>query len=219
MKLSPAPRRTASIPGTAAPALEGDLAGGQRLTVLALHEPIRVLLEYVAAGLGDERTHPDGGLEALLADGLEHAPHVAAEGRAGFQPIAHGGLVAVVKLDVLELRRILDDGRQIVHHVFGGDAGAEAIPTAPAGGRSLEAQRRMVPVDALGEPGEQRGPIAPAGEGELFEVPGFAGLEREAFGIEHDFDRFLAQEEAAAEAMATGEAEQHGVAAGRGERH
>src|ERR1035437_8207931 len=54
------------IPGTAAPALEGDLAGGQRLTVLALHEPIRVLLEYVAAGLGDERTHPDGGLEALL---------------------------------------------------------------------------------------------------------------------------------------------------------
>src|SRR5450759_2142821 len=126
------------VPGAAAPSLEGDLVGGERLTVLALHEPIRVLLEDVAAGLGEARTHPAGGLEALLADRLEHAPHVAAEGLAGFQPIAHGGLVAVVQLNVLELRRILDDRREIVHHVLTGDAWAEAIPTAPAGGRSLE---------------------------------------------------------------------------------
>ena len=163
--------------------------------------------------------HPDGGFEALLADGLEDALHVAAEGFAGFQPIAHGGLVAVVKLDVFELRRVVDDGREVVHHVFGGHARAEAVPTAPAGGRSLEAQRRMVLVDAVGERGEQRGAIGAGGEGELLEVPGFAGGEREAFGIEHDFDGFRAQVEAAVEAVATGEGEQHGVAAGRGEGH
>ena len=62
--------------------------------------------------------HPDRGLEALLADRLEHALHVAAEGLAGFQPVAHGGLIAVVELDVFELRRVLDDGVEIVHHVL-----------------------------------------------------------------------------------------------------
>ena len=50
---------------------------------------------------------------------------------------------------------------------------------------------------------------------ELFEVPGFAGRERETFGIDHHFDGLRAQIEAAVEAAATGEAEQHGLAAGR----
>ena len=77
----------------------------------------------------------------------------------------------------------------------------------------------MILVDAIGQPGEQRGAIGAAGEGELFEIPGFAGREREAFGIEHHFDGLRAQEEAAVEAMATGEGEQHGLAAGRRERH
>ena len=45
------------------------------------------------------------------------------------------------------------------------------------------------------------------------------GAEREALGIEHHFDRFRAQEEAAVEALATGEGEQHGLAARRRERH
>ena len=178
-----------------------------------------MLLEDVAAGLGDERAYPDGGLEALLADRLQHALHVAAEGLAGFQPVAHGRLIAVVQLDVFELRRVLDDGGEIVHHVLAGDARAETIPAAPAGGRSLEAQRRMVLVDPVGEPGEQCGAIGAAGEGELFEIPGFAGSEREALGVEHDFDGFRTQEEAAVEAVAAGEGEQHGLATGRSERH
>ena len=178
-----------------------------------------MLLEDVAAGLGDERGHPDGGLEALLADRLQHALHVAAEGLAGLQPVAHGRLVAVVELDVFELRRVLDDGGEIVHHVLAGDARAETIPAAPAGGRSLEAQRRMVLVDPVGQPGEQCGAIGSAGEGELFEIPGFAGSEREALGIEHHFDGFRTQEEAAVEAVATGEGEQHGLATGRSQRH
>ena len=38
---------------------------------------------------GDEGRDPDGGLEVQCADFLEHAADVAAEGLAGFQPIAH----------------------------------------------------------------------------------------------------------------------------------
>ena len=178
-----------------------------------------MLLEYVAAGLGDERAHPNRRLEALLADRLQHALHVAAEGLAGFQPVAHGGLIPVVKLDVFELRRILDDGSEIVHHVLSGDARAEAIPTAPAGRRSLEAQRRMVLVDPIGQPGKQCRAIGAARESKLFEVPRFARSQREPFGIEHHFNRFRPQEEAAVEPVATGKAKQHGLAARRSERH
>ncbi len=61
------------VPGAMAPSLESDLVGRERLAVFALHEPVGMLLEDVAAGFGDERTHPDGGLEALLANGLEDA--------------------------------------------------------------------------------------------------------------------------------------------------
>ncbi len=77
----------------------------------------------------------------------------------------------------------------------------------------------MILVDAGGEPGEQRGAIGSGGEGELLEIPGFAGREREALGIEHDFDGFRTQEEASVEALATGESEQHGFAARGREGH
>src|SRR3954452_7256338 len=103
------------------------------------------------ARLGDERRDPEGRLEALLADGLEDALHVAAEGLPRFQPVAHRGLIAVVELDVLELRDILRDGGEIVHDVAGGDARSEAIPTAPAGGRVFEVKRRVIRVDSRGE--------------------------------------------------------------------
>ena len=207
------------VPGAAAPALEGDLVGGERLAVGVLHEPVGMLLEDVATGFGDERRHPDGGLEALLADGLQHFLHAAAEGASGFQPVAHGGLVAIVELHVLELRRVFGDGGEVVHHVLGGDARAEAIPTAPAGGRRGELQGRMIHGDAAGELVEQLGAIGAGGEEELLEIPGFAGSEREAFGIEHDLDGFRPQVETAVESPAACETEQLRFAAGRGEGH
>jgi len=82
-----------------------------------------------------------------------------------------------------------------------------------------KAKGRVIATDAVGESGEQRGAIGAGGEGEFFEVPGFAGGEGEAFGIERNFDGIGAQEEAAVEAVATGEGEQDGFAAGRGEGH
>ena len=74
-------------------------------------------------------------------------------------------------------------------------------------------------VDAGSQLGEQRGAIGAGRVEELFEVPGFAGAEREAFGIEHHLDGFRTQVEAADEAAATGEREQHGGSAVRGEGH
>ena len=37
------------VPRAVAPALEGDLVGGERLAVVALHEPVGMLLEDVAS--------------------------------------------------------------------------------------------------------------------------------------------------------------------------
>src|ERR1051325_9195115 len=71
------------VPRTAPPPLERDLVRGKRLAIFALHEPVGMLLKHVRTGLGDERRHPDGRLETLLADVLQHLLYAAAERAAG----------------------------------------------------------------------------------------------------------------------------------------
>src|SRR5262249_60025086 len=103
----------------------------ERLAVVVLHEPVRMLLKDVRAGFGDERRHPDRWFEALLANRLQYVLHAAAERAARLEPIAHRGLVAVVKLYVLKLGRILLDCGEVVHHVLRGGTRAKRITTAP----------------------------------------------------------------------------------------
>ena len=71
------------IPRAAPPSAEGDLVRRERLAVGAFHEPVGMLLKQVGTRLGDERRHPDRGLEAAPPDLFEHALHVAAKGFAG----------------------------------------------------------------------------------------------------------------------------------------
>ena len=136
-------RAVQRVPRTAPPALEGHLVRGQRLAVLALHEPVGVLLEEVRPGLGNKRRHPDGGLEALLADGLEHALHIAAERRRRFPASRPWQADSRRRSGRTSAAARLLDRREIVHDVLRRDPRPEAIPTAPPRRRILELQRRM----------------------------------------------------------------------------
>src|SRR5215468_1886232 len=103
-----------------------------------------MLLEDVRFLLGDKRCNPDRRLEPTRADLFEHSLHVSAEGRSGFEPVAHGRLITIVDLNVFETRHFLRDEVEIVEHLLRRDARTEAIPGAPAGRRSLPAQGRMI---------------------------------------------------------------------------
>src|SRR5206468_8343782 len=103
-----------------------------------------MLLEDVRIFLSDERRNPDRRLKAPRSNLLEHSLNVAAESATRFQPVAHGGLITIVDLNVLEAGRILRDEVEIVEHLLGRDARTEAIPGAPSCRRSLPAQGRMI---------------------------------------------------------------------------
>lgn len=77
----------------------------------------------------------------------------------------------------------------------------------------------MVEADAARQLLEQCGAVRARGVQELFQVPRFARPQRQPFGIEHHLDGLRAQIEAPVEPLATGEAEQHGLAARRCQRH
>src|SRR3989442_4124124 len=102
-----------------------------------------MLLEDVRCLLGDKRRNPDRGFESTGADLFEHSLDVSSESRSGFQPVAHGGLITIVDLNVLEAGRVFGDEVEIVEHLLRSDAGTEAIPRAPSRRRSLGAQGRM----------------------------------------------------------------------------
>src|SRR6185369_4032998 len=103
-----------------------------------------MLLEDVRLFLSDERRNPDRGLEAALADLLQHALDVSAKRCAGFEPVAHRRLVAVVDLHVTQTGRVLRDEVEIVEDLLGRDARAEAVPRAPAGRWRRETRQRMI---------------------------------------------------------------------------
>ncbi len=101
------------------------------------HKPVGVLFEEMRILFGDKRGDPDGWLEAAFADLLEHALYVSAEGRSGFQPIAHRWLIAVVNLNVSQSGYLLGNEIQIIEYLLGGNFRSETIPGAPTGRRRL----------------------------------------------------------------------------------
>src|SRR5690348_6161123 len=110
-----------------------------------------MLLEDMRFLFGNKRRDPDRRLESTLANLFEHGLDVSAESSSGFQPIAHGGLITIVDLNVFEAGRILRDEVEIVEHLLRSDAGTEAIPGTPPGRRRQAAQRRMILSKAFGE--------------------------------------------------------------------
>src|SRR6185437_5356214 len=98
-------RAVEDVPWTTTPAAERDAIRSQRRAVGVFHKPVWMLLEDMRLLLSDERCDPDRRLEAARADLFQHALHVAAKRRAGFEPVAHSGLVAVVDLHVTQTRR------------------------------------------------------------------------------------------------------------------
>ena len=69
------------VPGAAPPAAEGHAVRAQGRPSASFTNQSGCCLEDVRALLGDERRHPDRGLEPARADLLQHALHVAAERR------------------------------------------------------------------------------------------------------------------------------------------
>src|SRR5262245_6686285 len=102
-----------------------------------------MLLEDVRFLFSDKRRNPDRRLESAGANLFEDGLDVSTESRSGFQPVAHGGLITVVDLNVFESGRIFRDEVEIVEHLLRGDVRTEAIPGTPPGRRRLAAQRRM----------------------------------------------------------------------------
>ena len=77
-----------------------------------------MLLKDVRLFFSDERRHPDGRLEAALANLFQNALHVAAKRRAGLEPVAHRRLIAVVDLHVTQAGRVFRDEVEIVEHLL-----------------------------------------------------------------------------------------------------
>jgi hypothetical protein len=175
------------------------------------------MLAEEAGVLADhEGGDPEGGLEALGLDLREHVLDAA-----GVGPVAHRGLPAVVDLDVAQLGEVGRDGLQVAADLRDGDAGAEAVPGAPALGHGADAQGGVVFLDARGEVVEQRVAVGRAEHGEFLQLPGLAGRDGDA-GVEHDLQAVLLREdvELAQESFARREAGEHMVVGGgAGESH
>src|SRR4051812_48643649 len=177
-------RTIEDVPRTATPAAERDLVRTKRRVVCVLDEPVRMLLEDVRVFLGHERRHPDGRLEAALPNGVDHLAHVSPERGTGLEPVSHCGLVAIIDLDVGEPGNLLRDHVEVIEDVLRGDARTEAVPRAPPGRRGGSLERRMIPRDLFGKAlAIHRLDIVAI----LFELPGLAGLQRQAFSVDDDF--------------------------------
>src|ERR1051326_9106123 len=132
------------VPWTTSPTAKGDAIRSQWLAVRVFHEPVRVLLKHARLFFSHERRNPDGRLKTTLANLFEHALHVAAEGSAGLEPVAHRRLIAVVDLHVAQTWDVFGDEVEIVEYLLCRDARAEAVPRTPACRRRWKTQTRMI---------------------------------------------------------------------------
>src|SRR5438105_3887910 len=121
------------VPRTVTPSAERHAIGTQRCTVRVLDEPVRMRAEQIRFLFRDERRYPNRRLESACTDIGEHGSHVAAERRAGLEPVAHCTLVAIVDLHVSEGGHGRRDDVEIVEHLLRGHAWPEAVPRTPAG--------------------------------------------------------------------------------------
>src|SRR6185503_14374627 len=85
-------RTVQRVPWSAPPAAEGHAVRPKRRTSGLLDEPFRMLLEDSRLLFRDERRDPDRRLESAAPDLGEHRADVAAERRAGLEPVTHRAL-------------------------------------------------------------------------------------------------------------------------------
>src|SRR5205814_2615100 len=87
---------------------------------------------------------PDRRLKAAITNMFQHALHVAAECRAGLEPIAHRWLITIVDLHVTQAGRVFCGEVEIVEDLLCGNAWAKAIPRAQTRRRGWKTQRWMI---------------------------------------------------------------------------
>src|SRR5262245_5590866 len=102
-----------------------------------------MLLEQMRFFFGDERGNPNRRFEPARANLFEHRLNITAECSAGFEPVTHRRLIAVVDLDVLQAGRVLCDEIKVILYLLCRDTRTEAVPGTPAGRRSSRSQGRM----------------------------------------------------------------------------
>src|SRR5262249_9719459 len=107
-------RTIQGVPGSVTPSSKRHPVGRQRFTVVALHEPICMLLEDSRTLLGHKRSDPDSWFKTSLANLLQDCYNIAAKRPAGFQPVAHRRLIAIVNLDIFQLRQLLRNDIQVL---------------------------------------------------------------------------------------------------------
>src|SRR5207248_2264855 len=104
--------------------------------------------------------HPDGRFEAARTDLTQYAEYIASKSFAGFKPVAHGGLITVVDLNIFQTGDVLGNDIQIIDNILRRDPRTEAVPGAPAGWRLWKVQTRVVGINPLAHSIEQRSAVA-----------------------------------------------------------
>ena len=175
------------IPGGAAPAAVGDPLRGQRQAILPLHEPLRVLLEHLRAGLGDKGGDPERGLAAGGADLPGQGCHPLLELGGRGEPVPHFRLIAVVYLHVAQGREAHRPHRQVLANVGGAHVRIVVIPGAPATRACghLVHQRRVFGLDIVRQRPQQGLPVRPLQADQRLALPVLAGCQRAPFGVHH----------------------------------
>ncbi len=199
------------VPGGTAPAAVGNPLGGQRQPVLPLHEPVGVTLKHLGTGLGDKGGHPERGLAAGAFDLGSQGGHPLLELSRRGEPVAHLGLITVVKLHVAQGRETLGTHLQVFANVGGAHVRVVVIPGAPAAGAlaDLADQRAMFGLDPLCQFGQQRLPIFSFKAEQRLALPELAGWERTPLAVHQDLQPAIGVEpKLPAKALAAGKGEQ-----------
>ena len=106
----------------------------------------------------------------------------------GLQPVAHRGLIAVVDLDVLQLRRALRDRGEIVDDFCAVTRGPKQYQEHQPVGRFGSGERWMITRDFLRKPAEQRGPVGSLAGRERLQLAGFSRCEFQPLRIHYDLN-------------------------------
>ena len=129
-------------------------AAEEGLAVLAAQQPAGVLFCELRASLRAERRHPEPGDHAVRLHAVGDRLQPVREGLLlDAQPVAHGGLIAVVDLEHVEVHRALLHGGEILQNLLLGDVLIEIIPACVARDRlrlrRLDSHEGEPPVEDL----------------------------------------------------------------------
>ncbi len=178
------------VPGGAAPAPVGDPLRGERQAILPFHEPVRVLLEHLRAGLGDKGGDPERRLATGGVDLPCQGRHPLLELGGRGEPVPHPGLIAVIYLDIAQGRETLGPHRQVLANVRRAHVRVVVIPGAPAARARghLPHQGAVLGGDMLRQRREQGLPVRPLQADQRLALPVRTRRQGAPFGVHHDLE-------------------------------